>query len=586
MNIGQLFSHYLIEEKIGEGGFGDVFRAQDLNTGMEVAVKCSHPGEIEKINDKEQRFMREVACISKLRHPNIVQLYDYGALPDRTLFLVMEYVSGYNLEDLIKRDAPFSYVYASDVILQVLDALAAAHAQSIIHRDLKPANIMLVKQGLRSDVVKLLDFGIAKAIDGSTPDLTQLTFSKNRGLGTPQYMPPEQFYGKQLGPHSDLYAVGLVFFELITGKQAVSGKSLSEIVEKQLHGTIEIPEPFSLGPLGDVFRRALAKSIDMRYTSAAEMYQDIDAIVRYKSPFLALYSSATAPSKQVTVTFSPTEDQLLPLQNTNNLGEFEQDDEMSTIDNQALEDMLSKDDNGALGDYKTMIFDDGLENLPEIPSAPNTVNFANTASLPMDAPVLPPRPGEGIPNVPRISQAQFGAPPQVPQFSPQRDLPPTEIGDALQEPPGFGGDDDIELMIPTDDASRLDPALIMSSASTCPIPAPNFSSRASIQDEVNSGEYGIKTSAMPSYSEMLAARRATESDDLPVVFHQQSTKFIQSRHLFRRTATLVNEKSQIPINIRISQFIDDLYEKHFLGLVIGVCMFIILLTLFVILIVM
>ncbi|MBQ8037243.1 MAG: serine/threonine protein kinase, partial [Proteobacteria bacterium] len=217
MNIGQQISHYTLEEKIGDGGFGDVFRARDINTGMEVAIKCSRSDAAEtKLKDREQRFMREVSCLSKLRHPGIVQIFEYGMLPeDGTLYLVMEFVCGLTLETLIKRDAPYSFVAASDIILQVLDALAEAHNQGIVHRDLKPANIMLVRQGLRTNVVKLLDFGIAKAFDGTEPDLTSQNFQNGAGFGTPQYMPPEQFYGKKVGPHSDLYAVALVFYELL-----------------------------------------------------------------------------------------------------------------------------------------------------------------------------------------------------------------------------------------------------------------------------------------------------------------------------------------------------------------------------------
>ncbi|MBR0391250.1 MAG: protein kinase, partial [Oscillospiraceae bacterium] len=125
MNIGQQLSHYILEEKIGDGGFGDVFRARDISSGMEVAIKCSRVEDSDnKLKDKEQRFLREVSCISKLKHPGIVQLFDYGSLPDGTLYLVMEYVCGQNLEVLIKRDAPFSYIYASEIILQILDALS------------------------------------------------------------------------------------------------------------------------------------------------------------------------------------------------------------------------------------------------------------------------------------------------------------------------------------------------------------------------------------------------------------------------------------------------------------------------------
>ncbi|MCL2325158.1 MAG: serine/threonine protein kinase [Proteobacteria bacterium] len=295
MQIGQRISHYVIEEKIGEGGFGDVFRARDVVSGMEVAIKCSRPSGAARLPDHQQRFLREVSCASKVRHPNIVQVFDYGALADGTLYLVMEYVCGTNLEVLIKRDAPFSFVYASTMILQVLGALSEAHSHAIIHRDLKPANIMLVGQGgLGTDAVKLLDFGIAKAFDGTQPDLTRQNFQNGVGFGTPHYMPPEQFTGKNLGPHSDLYAIGLVYFELLTGKQACTGNVLSEVIQKQIKVFPEIPPPFNQGPVFDVFRMALAKDISMRYASAREMYSDIQAIIYKKSPFLPLYEKAAA----------------------------------------------------------------------------------------------------------------------------------------------------------------------------------------------------------------------------------------------------------------------------------------------------
>ena len=664
MNVGQRFSHYLIEEKIGEGGFGDVFRARDLNSGMEVAMKCSHPCDPEKMNDKEQRFLREVSCISKLRHPNIVQMYEYGTLPDKTLFLVMEYVQGFNLEDLIKREAPFAYAYASDIILQVLDALAAAHAQCIVHRDLKPANIMLVKQADGRDIVKLLDFGIAKAFDGSTPDLTQV--SPNLSFGTPHYMSPEQFSGKKLGPYSDLYSAGLIFYELLTGKQAVTGETLIEVAEKQLNGVIEIPEPFSLGPLGDVFRCAFAKSIDMRYASAAEMYRDIDAIIRQRSPFLALYSTATASSRQGSAPFSPNAGYAQASPNAAAVNGSGQDDELSTIDNNTLGAMLSRGDNPVdLSGYKTVIFEDGFEGLPEIDESPNAYHPGLQVSrLPSDAPVLLPQAiapsptalvqlpeaispsptalvqlPEAIspsptapvqlsqtnaspPNAQRFSQPQMQAvapppsaqrfsqpqmqavapPPSAQRFSqPQMqavaplrqtspinnispELPPTEIGDVIDDPPLFPDD------MPTDDVDLAKLPLNLSSASTCPIPVPNLRSRAPVVDEeVDSGEYGIKTCAMPSYSEMLKERGVdedSETNDLPVVFHQQRTKFFTNRQLTYHHPMHAEGDAPLSFPERLSLLIDSLYEKHFLALVIGVCLFIICITFVLVLVVM
>jgi len=292
MNIGQQLSHYIIEGKLGDGGFGDVFRARDLNSGVEVGIKCSRPGDSGQLPDQQQRFMREVSCASQLCHRNIVQVYDYGTLPDGTLYLVMELVKGQNLEEIIKKYAPVSFYYAASIIIQVLDALYEAHSHSIIHRDLKPANIMIVHTPNTPDTVKLLDFGIAKAFDGTQPDLTQQFFQNSVGFGTPQYMPPEQFFGKNLGPHSDLYAIALVFYELITGVQAFSGKTLSEIIQRQLKEFPKIPAPFNEGPLNDFFRQALAKDISMRSNNAREMQEALQRIL-VDMKWLRQYQSAS-----------------------------------------------------------------------------------------------------------------------------------------------------------------------------------------------------------------------------------------------------------------------------------------------------
>ncbi len=400
MKVGEQISHYILEEKIGDGGFGDVYRARDATTGMEVAIKCSRPDACEsKLTDREQRFMREVSCISKLRHQNIVQLFDYGSLPDGTLFLVMEYICGLNLEVLIKRDAPFSYVYASEIVLQVLDALDEAHRQGIVHRDLKPANIMLVRQGLRSDFVKLLDFGIAKAFNGTEPDLTRQNFQNGAGFGTPQYMPPEQFYGKKIGPHTDLYAVGLVFYELLTGKQAFTGKTLSELIDQQLNKFPDIPAPFNQGPLFDIFRRALAKQISMRYASAQEMYQDIDAITRFHSPFLEKYSSAAGASRSSALEAHAPAPKKVEYSDS----DFDKDEEASTVDT------LIFAENMDISDYNTLVFD-------------GIVRTSSSKKLSPPAPV--------------------------------------------QEAIVFGGDelDEIAELAPTDDMSRVDPAVALQSA--------------------------------------------------------------------------------------------------------------------------
>lgn len=574
MNVGQKISHYTLEDKIGEGGFGDVFRAKDDLTGMDVAIKCSRPSNEHRLKDFEQRFMREVSCTSKLNHPAIVQLFDYGALPDGSLFLVMEYVCGLNLDVLIKRDAPYSYVFASDIILQILDALSVAHAQGIVHRDLKPANIMLVKQGLKQDVVKLLDFGIAKAFNGSEPDLTQQSFEKAAGFGTPQYMPPEQFYGKKIGPYTDLYAVGLLFLELLTGKPAVSGKSLSDILEKQLKIFPDIPAPFNQGPLSDIFRCALAKQPDMRYQSASEMARDIENI-RLSSPaFFNLYANAASNAQN---------NWAVPLvkANANEQNQSEDfplpQDELSTIDQNSFLEGFDEYD-------KTLdaTIDESALSYGDDPNDFNTMIFDSDA---VDVP----------------SQAKNNR----------------SLYDEIQH---------LQEISPTDDMSRIDTATLPQSLesprlapspSPSPVPAPP------------SQEFNIPTTAFDAHPElnhlphkgpiplklnqnndvesrktvMLDASDVPQSTaDLPVVFHQQSTQFLPSYRSNALHPTRYNDSvisrlryrfvtssfgmaflNAAPVRAcaraknRLIDFIDLLYDKHFSALVAAVCIVLVVL---------
>lgn len=579
MNIGQQISHYTLEEKIGDGGFGDVFRARDINTGMEVAIKCSRADAAEtKLKDREQRFMREVSCLSKLRHPGIVQIFEYGTLPeDGTLYLVMEFVCGLTLETLIKRDAPYSFVAASDIILQVLDALAEAHNQGIVHRDLKPANIMLVRQGLRTNVVKLLDFGIAKAFDGTEPDLTSQNFQNGAGFGTPQYMPPEQFYGKKVGPHSDLYAVALVFYELLTGKQAFSGKTLSEIIEKQLKQFPDIPEAFSEGPLGDIFRRALAKQINMRYSSAAEMYADIDAITRYQSPYLARYSNESCAQLPV-VSHKPAKPAAPPKPAPRiELPATQNDDE--SFDTIAVE----FGENDSISSYNTLIFDGQYTE----PSSTVSYEDDEEGATSIGISAFP----EDLENVRTndlntVSQASSaGQPPTKPI-----------IGLSTRTPDFDSRFQSDEIDIATDAFDRHPELANVKQVGPRPIPRqPNISS--------------INTLMVPSSN-----LPPEPSEELPVVFHQQRTSFLPaagstpynplrrptvlgndtawSRFKFRLLTTtpvirFLNSRFYCALRHakhRIGMTIDYLYDQHFTVLLAGTCVSIIIVAFIIIIV--
>ncbi len=280
MREGQIIGQsYRIVRKVGEGGFGDVYLAQRVQDGCSVAIKVSRRQENPLLPDYLQRFEREVALARKLSHPNVVRIFDHGSLGDGMLYMVMEYVAGVEVEQVLRREGRLSLARSTQVILQVLDALAEAHGQGVVHRDLKPSNIMLCPLGLRNDVVKLLDFGVAKAFDGTYADLTAQNLTGGVGFGTPQYMAPEQILGQGIGPHSDLYAVGLIFAELLTGVSLMMGATPTETIRRQLEEVVVLPPQLRVAPLEGVLRRSLAKDWTMRYGSAHEMYRDLERLL-------------------------------------------------------------------------------------------------------------------------------------------------------------------------------------------------------------------------------------------------------------------------------------------------------------------
>lgn len=262
---------FRIEYKIGEGGFGDVYRAVELSSGQPVAVKTLRNEVNPQLPDMVQRFEREFTLARKLRHPRIVAMYDFGRLRDGTLYMAMEYVAGEELEQVLRRERRLPIERARTIVLQVLEALATAHQMGVVHRDLKPSNVMLLK-GVPGDVVKLLDFGVAKAFDGTYADLTAQNLAGSVGFGTPQYMAPEQIFGQNIGPCTDLYAVGLIFIELVTGRAPMMAATPADIIQRQLQEEVAIPDWLRHSPIGQVIERAVAKDWRARFQLAGELY--------------------------------------------------------------------------------------------------------------------------------------------------------------------------------------------------------------------------------------------------------------------------------------------------------------------------
>ena len=275
LNSGQVIANnYRLLAPIGRGGFGVVWKAEHLKLGREVAIKMLHGDAINRVPDVAARFTREVELAKRLEHPNVVRMYDFGALPDGSLFMVMEFISGRELKQIIISEGALGMQRSVKIIMQVLDALSEAHTLGIVHRDMKPANIMLTSKGVKTDVAKLLDFGIAKALNVLNHPGNDLT-GTGAGFGTPQYMAPEQVMGREIGPYTDLYATGLILVECLTGQRAVVGQTPHEIAMKQVMEEVHIPPYIASTNLGVILRRALAKDPTQRFQTAAEMFSAI-----------------------------------------------------------------------------------------------------------------------------------------------------------------------------------------------------------------------------------------------------------------------------------------------------------------------
>ena len=264
---GQKISdRYQIIKSIGEGGMANVYLAYDTILDRNVAVKVLR-GDLSTDEKFVRRFQREALSASSLNHPNIVEVYDVGE-DNGQYYIVMEYIEGKHLKGLIKKRGHLTITEVVDIMLQITDGMSVAHDSYIIHRDIKPQNIMILENGL----VKITDFGIAMAMNA-----TQLT-QTNSVMGSVHYLPPEQANGKGASLQSDIYSMGILMYELLTGKLPYRGENAVEIALKHLKEPLpdirdEIPNiPNSLE---NIIRKATAKNIKNRYSDAREMHEDL-----------------------------------------------------------------------------------------------------------------------------------------------------------------------------------------------------------------------------------------------------------------------------------------------------------------------
>lgn len=287
--IGKLVQgRFRVLEKLGAGGMGVVYKAEQVAMRRPVALKMLHPN---LVQDAEvvTRFENEAAACSKLTHPNTITVHDFGQAEDGSLFIAMEFIAGSSLEQVLRESGALPWARAVKIAQQICASLAEAHAHGIVHRDLKPGNIMLFERAGSADNVKVLDFGIAKICEGvGGVDQRQALTRTGMVFGTPQYMSPEQIKGEKVGPRSDLYAVGVILYEMLTGELPFSAETPMGMLTKHL---LEMPRPMRQAlpgldipaPLERAVLTAMAKNGDERQPSMEVLARDLDACLSQPS---------------------------------------------------------------------------------------------------------------------------------------------------------------------------------------------------------------------------------------------------------------------------------------------------------------
>lgn len=269
--IGQIIANYKITAAIGEGGMGIVYQAEHVHFNRKVAIKALHKKLISN-NSIKERFRNEAATLSQIEHPNIVKLYDYVETEDG-LFLVMEYVEGVPLDEYIKNvSGPIQESAAIKIMLGMLSGFSFAHSKNIVHRDVKPSNIII---NIDFSVVKILDFGIAKILGDDSRNLTK----DGSQMGTVYYMSPEQVKGLSLDKRSDIYSLGVTFFQMVTGVNPYQNLATEFEIYNQITQS-DLPDAVTVYPLVPdkidyVIKKATRKNVEERYQSCEEMIVEL-----------------------------------------------------------------------------------------------------------------------------------------------------------------------------------------------------------------------------------------------------------------------------------------------------------------------
>ncbi len=273
---------YKIVRLLGEGGMGCVYLGEQMlgTTARKVAVKTLHTHLSHDASIKA-RFQREVGTVAGLEHPNTIQVFDFGEMEDGTLYIVMEYVQGRSVADILEKDGAMPPARVENILRQVTGSLEEAHGHGIVHRDLKPDNVVLCERAGVKDWVEVLDFGIAKRSTEHDPNEAKLT-QQGMVLGTPPYMSPEQFTGQPIDVRSDIYALGVMAYEMLTGRLPWTANTAWEWASKHM---TEAPYPLERQPLGPnvpermraAITRALEKDKNARFNSVREFFDALSS---------------------------------------------------------------------------------------------------------------------------------------------------------------------------------------------------------------------------------------------------------------------------------------------------------------------
>ena len=286
-----LNNRYLVQQKIGEGGFGAVFAGKQVATGREVALKVLHPHNVSD-STVVARFRREAEACSRLRNAHTVTIYDFDETRDGILYLVMERVRGRSLQDIQKNEGPLPPARALAILDQIADALGEAHGQGLVHRDMKPENVMIESRDGR-DFVKVLDFGIAKIVSGDAAKKGPALTAFGQTVGTLEFMSPEQLRGHDLDGRSDVYAIGIMAYEMLTGELPFGDVTMpTDIIH--FHLQVPAPPPSRIRPALEIPSAVDAVVLKMVAKSPSDRHADTAALRQNVAEALASLESSTA----------------------------------------------------------------------------------------------------------------------------------------------------------------------------------------------------------------------------------------------------------------------------------------------------